>query len=151
MCYESTKYSLNYVSAIQTVHTVTPESSLLDLEDREISWIVKLFSFGEAHTQVGHEIAVVLQLVPAYVNQPAQVLPLHILTFSMEIKPHILQPLVPELCVQLCELATNSQLGTLLVNQVDQVLRSIHIYGFFEVHFCGNSRVFKVFVDNYWR
>lgn len=139
---------MNYVSTIQTVHAVTSESSLLDLEDREISWIVKLFSFGEAHTQVGHEIAVVLQLVPAYVNQPTQVFPLHILTFSMEIKPHILEPLIPELCVQLCELATDSQLGTLLVNQVDQILRSIHIDCFFEVHFSGNSRVFKILVDN---
>jgi len=148
MRYKSTKYALDHVGPIQTVHAVAPESSLLGLEDREISWIVKLFSFGEARTQVGHEIAVVLQLVPAYVNQPAQVFPLHILTFSMEIKPHILQPLVPELCVQLCELAADSQLGTLLVNQVDQVLRSIHIYCFFEVHFCGNSRVFKVLVDN---
>ena len=108
MCYKSTKDSLYYVGAIQTVHAVTPKNTFLDLKDRKISWIVKLFSFREAHAQVCHEIAVVLQLVPAYVDQPAQVLPLHILTFSMEIKPHILQPLVPELCVQLCELTTDS-------------------------------------------
>jgi hypothetical protein len=66
----------------------------------------------------------------------------------MEIKPNILQPLVSELRVQLCELAADSLLGTLLVDQVDQVLRSIHIYRFFEVHFCCNSRVFKILVDN---
>lgn len=66
----------------------------------------------------------------------------------MEIKPNILQPLVSELCVQLCELASDSQLRTLLVNQVDQVLRSIHIYRFFEVHFCCDSRVFEILVNN---
>ena len=54
----------------------------------------------------------------------------------MEIEPHIVEVAVLHLCVHPCKLITDSLLRTLLVDQVDEVLWTVHAFCFFEMKLC---------------
>lgn len=98
-----------------------------------------------------HEIAIVIQLLLANVDKLRKVLPLHLLAFSVEVKPSVGKKLVLQSCMQLRKRIAYSFLGSFLVDEVNKVLGTILLTRFFKVHHGAYSRIFKVRVDFHWR
>ena len=67
--YVSTKYTLNHVSPVETIHAVGPKSTLLSLYYLEITLLVKHLSIVHTTANSSHEVSIILKLVFANVNK----------------------------------------------------------------------------------
>ena len=83
-----------------------------------VLFIVQLNSLIESHPEFGSEMAILVDLLFANVNKLREVLPLHLLALSVEVKPSVLKVVILlfELFVKLGELSSYPQLGSFLVN-----------------------------------
>lgn len=88
-----------------------------------------------------------VQLLVDNCNELAEVLPLHIFAFPVEIKPGVFDTCILELCDNFTHLGADPQLATLLINKVDEVLFAVLGVGLLQVVFSGSKTLVKVGVD----
>ena len=88
--------ALYHVSTIQTIHAVGSHYSFLGIQN-PAGLRVNEISLPEADIKLCHEVSIADHLLFDLSNQLAQVLPFHFLTFTVEIKPYILDVWVIQL------------------------------------------------------
>jgi hypothetical protein len=76
-------------------------------------------------SDVPNKVAVVIEFILYDVQKFAEIFPLHVFAFSMEVEPGVTQLFVAHLLVETCKAVTDALLGALFVNQVHKVLRTI--------------------------
>lgn len=118
---------MNNIRPIEAIHAIRPKRSFLCLYYLKILRLVKHLPVVHPTSDCGHEISIILELIFANVYKLRQVIPFHFLALTMEVKPNVTEILVLELIVELGKLVTYTLLSALFVNEVDQVLITVHL------------------------
>ena len=142
--------TLNYVSAIEAIHTVSSHNPSLCAQNPASLWVDEV-SLSESNVQLGHEVPVCNHFVLHLSNKFAQVLPLHFLTLTVEIKPHILDIRVVQLCDKLGKFVSNALLTALLIDEIDKVLLFVFSVSLCYMLFCHLERCVHIWIHDYRR
>jgi hypothetical protein len=110
MCYKSTEHTLNHIGSIKAIHAIRSKGTILRTNNLEIRWLIKLHPIVKAVVDFSDEISIVAQFVLTDVNQLGEVFPLHVLAFSVEIKPDIAQICIIQIPYDFIHLLANSKL-----------------------------------------
>lgn len=110
MCYKSTEDSLNHICSIKAIHAIRSHDTILTANNLEIRWLIEFHPIIKPVVNFSDEIAIVAQLVLTDVNELGEVLPLHVLTFSVEIEPDIAQICIIQIPYDFIHLLANSKL-----------------------------------------
>ena len=144
----STKYSLDNVGSIKTIHAIGPECSSLLSKNLDWFWRVKA---ARSRRNFSSKVPVPLQLFLHDIYKLWQVFPLHLFAFPVEVKPDIVKSGVFQLGVHLCKLVSNHFLGSFLIDQVYKILGAVHLFGFYKMLFSCDFRIVEIGLDFDWR
>lgn len=80
---------LYYICSVEAIHAISSEDSSLLLVNLEILRIAQFGPAVKSKAKINLEVAVTGQLILENIDELRQVLPLHFLAFSMEVKPSV--------------------------------------------------------------
>lgn len=147
---EPTENTLHHIGSIEAIHAVCTHVSVLSLIDSRILRSIELGPQIISTIKLSHKMSILINFWFTDIYQFGEIFPLHILAFSMEIEPDILQLVVFELIIQFGKLVANSQLAAFSIYKIDHVLLWIVLFSISKVLFCSHYRIWKVLLHLHW-
>ena len=131
--YLSAEDALDHISPIKTVHAIGPKASILSRYDVDVLGLEVASLQGASSFDLCDRVPIIFELFLHYLYKFRQVFPFHVLAFTMEVKPYVVQLRILQFLVNSRELVANALLRTFLVNQVYEVLRAVVSLRVFEM------------------